>query len=259
MKIIGCIKQVPGFTEVKINPETNTLMREGVEAIINPFDMYAMEEGLRLREKHGGTVTVLSMGPPQVETALREALSYGTDEAVMVSDKAFAGSDTLATSSVLAAAVRALGGADILLMGWQAIDGDTGQVGPETEENLGMAHITEIMMIEGIDGGVITLRRMVENGYVRLCTALPVLMTVFKEINESRPASFKGKLKARQEAVKHLGIGDLGLNADLAGLSGSPTRVMKIFSLPKPKGGKVFDGEPKTAVAALLEEMKKRE
>lgn len=257
MKIVVCIKQVPGSTEVKINPETNTLMREGVEAIINPFDMYALEEGLRLKEKYGGSVTILSMGPPQVEHALREALSFGADEAVMVTDKAFAGSDTLATSSVLAAAIRALGGSDIILMGRQAIDGDTGQVGPETAENLGIGHITEIKMIEGIDNNLITVRRMVENGYVRLRAPLPVLMTVVKEINEPRPASFKGKMKARQAVIKHMSIQDLGLSEELAGLSGSPTRVMKIFTPPKPKGGKVFDGDPKAAVSALLAEMRK--
>ena len=252
MHIAVCIKQVPGTTEVQINPETGTLMREGVEGIINPFDLYALEEGIRLKEKYGGTVTVLSMGPSQVESSIREAISYGADEGVMISDRAFAGSDTLATSGTLAAALRILGPFDVILMGRQAIDGDTGQVGPETAEHLGIPHVTEVKMIEGIEGNRITLRRMLEHGYLRLKAPLPILLTVVKEINTPRPASFKGKLRARQVTIKTLSAHDLGLASDIVGLSGSPTRVIRVFTPPKPGGGKVFTGEPREAVANLL-------
>ncbi|MFQ3620575.1 MAG: electron transfer flavoprotein subunit beta/FixA family protein [Spirochaetales bacterium] len=258
MEIVVCIKQVPGITEVQINPQTGTLMREGIEAIINPFDLYALEEGLRLKEKYGGRVTVLSMGPPQVEEAIREALSYGADEGVRVTDRAFAGSDTLATAGTLAAAIRTLGTVDIILMGRQAIDGDTGQVGPETAEHLGIPHVTEIKKIETIEGKVITLQRMLEHGYLRLRAPLPILLTVVKEINVPRPASFKGKLKARQMEIRTLTAEDLHLSASLMGLSGSPTRVVKIFTPPKPKGGKVFEGSPKETVAALLQALKEQ-
>ena len=151
MNIVVCIKQVPDSTNVRINPETNTLMREGVASIINPFDAYALEEGVRLKEKHGGKVTVISMGPPQVEAALREAISLGADETVLLSDRAFAGADTLATAYTLAAGIRKLGGADLILMGRQAIDGDTGQVGPGVAENLGLPHVTDVRKIESID------------------------------------------------------------------------------------------------------------
>ena len=256
MNIIVCIKQVPGSTEIQINPETNTLMRDSVEAVINPFDLYALEEGLRLKERYGGTVTVLSMGPAHVESALREALSYGVDEAVMITDRAFAGADTLATALTLSAAIRTLGEPDLILMGRQAIDGDTGQVGPSTAENLSVPHVTEVRKIESIEQGVMVVQRMLEDGYLRMAVALPAVVTVVKEINEPRPASFKGKLRARQAQIRILGAQDLGISGDSVGLNGSPTRVMKIFSPPKPTGGKVFNGDARSAVAELIAELK---
>ena len=184
MKIIVCIKQVPDTTNVRIDPETNTLIREGVESIINPFDEYALEEGIRLQEEYGGETNALSMGPPQVETALRDTLSMGIQNAYLLCDRAFAGADTLATGYTLAAGIRKLGGADIILMGRQAIDGDTGQVGPGVAENLNIPHITDIKKIERVDeDGTLIGQRAVEDGYVRLKTRLPVVLTVVKEIN----------------------------------------------------------------------------
>ncbi len=258
MNIVVCIKQVPDTTSVRINPETNTLMREGVASIINPFDAYALEEGVRLKEKHGGKVTVISMGPPQVDAALREAISLGADEAVLLSDRAFAGADTLATAFTLAAGIRKLGGADLILMGRQAIDGDTGQVGPGVAENLGLPHVTDVRKIEGIDTeGTIVLERLLEEGYLRLKTRLPMIMTVVKEINEPRLPSLKGKLSAKKAAITVWAAKDLELDPVRIGLNGSPTQVMKIFTPPKPAGGKVFQGEVQQAVAQLLEELKK--
>ena len=199
MKIIVCIKQVPDTTNVRIDPETNTLIREGVESIINPFDEYALEEGIRLQEEYGGETSALSMGPPQGENALRDTLSMGMQNAYLVCDRAFAGADTLATGYTLAAGIRKLGGADIILMGRQAIDGDTGQVGPGVAENLGIPHITDIKKIERIDeDGTLIVQRAVEDGYVRLKTRLPVVLTVVKEINEPRLPSLKGKMKAKK-------------------------------------------------------------
>jgi electron transfer flavoprotein beta subunit len=279
VKVIVCIKQVPDTTNVRINPETNTLVREGVQSIINPFDCYALEEGIRIREKHGGTVTVLTMGPPQAAEALREAISLGADEAVLVSDRAFAGADTLATAYTLAAAIRKLGGeaakseggeaakseggeaakpagdVDIILMGRQAIDGDTGQVGPGVAENLGIPHVTDIRKIEEISGPRIVVERLLEEGYARLATSLPVVLTVVKEINEPRLPSLKGKLAAKKKEIPILKAAELEADPERFGLVGSPTQVMKIFTPPKPSGGKKFTGEPSETVGALLAEL----
>jgi electron transfer flavoprotein beta subunit len=255
LKVIVCIKQVPDTTNVRINPETNTLVREGVQSIINPFDCYALEEGIRIREKHGGTVTVLTMGPPQAVEALREAISLGADEAVLVSDRAFAGADTLATAYTLAASIRKLEGADIILMGRQAIDGDTGQVGPGVAENLGISHITDIRKIEEIAGSRIVVERLLEEGYARLATSLPVVLTVVKEINEPRLPSLKGKLAAKKKEIPVLKAAELEADPERFGLVGSPTQVMKIFTPPKPSGGKKFTGEPAETVGALLAEL----
>ena len=253
MKIVVCIKQVPDTTNVRINPETNTLMREGVDSIINPFDMYALEEGIRLKEKHGGSVVALSMGPPQVESALREAISLGVDEAVLLSDRSFAGADTLATAYTLARGIRKIGKVDLVLMGRQAIDGDTGQVGPGVAENLGLPHVTEIRKIEEVaEERTIVVERLLEDGYLRLKTTLPVILTVVKEINEPRLPSLKGKMAAKKAQVAVWSAADLELDTQRIGLTGSPTQVMKIFTPSRPSGGKVFEGDVRSAVAQLL-------
>lgn len=257
LQIAVCIKQVPDTTNIRIHPETNTLIREGVESIINPFDMYALEEALRLKERYGGSVTVLSMGPPQAETALREALSFGPDRAILLSDRAFAGADTLATSLTLSAAIRKTGRMDIILAGKQAMDGDTGQVGPGIAENLDIPHVTDIRKIEDIDSDRrITVQRLMEEGYVRLRASLPMLLTVVKEINEPRLPSLRGKMNAKKAEIPLWTADDIGLEPEVTGLDGSPTQVMKIFSPPKPEGGKVFKGEIPESVATLLSELK---
>jgi electron transfer flavoprotein alpha/beta subunit len=257
LKIIVCIKQVPDTTNIRIDPETNTLIREGVESIINPFDEYALEEGIRLQEEYGGETSSLSMGPPQVENALRNTLSMGIQNAYLLCDRAFAGADTLATGYTLAAGIRKLGGADIILMGRQAIDGDTGQVGPGVAENLGIAHITDIKKIERVDeNGTLIVQRAVEDGYVRLKTRLPVLLTVVKEINEPRLPSLKNKMLARKKEIKIWNKDDLEVDPDRLGLNGSPTWVTKIFTPPKSQRGMLFKGEKSEAVSALLQELR---
>jgi len=255
VKVIVCIKQVPDTTNVRINPETNTLVREGVQSIINPFDVYALEEGVRLKEKHGGIVTVITMGPPQATEALRDAIALGADNAYLVSDRAFAGADTLATAYALARTVRKLGGADVILMGRQAIDGDTGQVGPGVAENLGISHITDIKKIEEIKDCRIIVERLLEDGYARLAARLPVVLTVVKEINTPRLPSLKGKLAAKKAEIPILKASDIDADAERIGLNGSPTQVMKIFTPPRPSGGKKFTGEPAATVEALLNEL----
>ena len=256
MKIIVCIKQVPDTTDVRINPQTNTLIREGVESIVNPFDMYAIEEAIRLKEKHGGSVTVMTMGAPMAESALREALGLGCDEAVLLTDRAFAGADTLATGYTLAAGINALDGADVILMGKQAADGDTGQVGPSVAENLGLVHITDIRKIEGIEDGAITVARLLEDGYVRMRTRLPVVLTVVKEINEPRLPSLRGKMAAKKAEIKSFTHEQIDVDAQRIGLNGSPTQVVRIFTPPRPTGGKIITGEVPEAVAELLSDLK---
>jgi len=252
MKIIVCIKQVPETTEVKINPETNTLIREGVKSIINPFDMYALEEALRLKEKFGGKTTVLTMGPPQAESALREAIAMGQDEAILISDRAFAGSDTWATSHTLAAAIKKIGEFDLILCGKQASDGDTAQVGPGISAHLDIPQVTYVKKIEEIKDGFARVQRMTEEGYDIIETPLPALFTVVKEINEPRLPSLKGMMRAKQAKILHWTHKDLKVDKNYIGLDGSPTRVIKIFTPVPRAGGQMLKGEPAEIAQQLI-------
>lgn len=254
--IIVCIKQVPDTADVKINPETNTLVREGVQSIINPFDMYAIEEALRLKEKFGGKTCVVTMGPPQAEAALKEAVSMGIDEAYLVSDRAFAGSDTLATSYTLAKAVKKIGDFSIILCGKQASDGDTAQVGPGISTHLDIPQVTYVKKIEDIKDNLARVERMTEEGFDILETPLPCLLTVVKEINEPRLPSLKGKMRAKNIKIQLLNAASLELEEDRLGLKGSPTQVVKIFSPERRKGGEIFSGPAEDGVEKLAEILK---
>jgi len=256
MHIVVCIKQVPNTTEVRINPETNTLIREGVESVINPFDMYAIEEAMRLKEKFGGKVTIISMGPPQAESALREAISMGCDEAMLVTDRAFAGSDTWATSYILSRAIKKIGGFDIIICGKQASDGDTAQVGPGISTHLDIPQVTYVKKIEKIDGKTARVERMTEEGFDIIDTPIPCLLTVVKEINEPRLPSLKGKMRAKKAEIKRLTAEDLNCDFDKIGLDGSPTRVVKIFTPPARKGGQILKGDTGEIVEKLFKELK---
>jgi electron transfer flavoprotein beta subunit len=256
MDIVVCIKQVPNTADVKIDPQTNTLIREGVESIVNPFDMYAIEEGLRLREKLGGKVTALSMGPPQAEAALREAIAMGVDEGILVSDRAFAGSDTWATSYTLCMALRRIGRFDLILCGKQASDGDTAQVGPGIATHLDLPQITYVRKVEQIDGQRIVAERLLENGYESIEAPLPCLMTVVKEINEPRLPSLKGKMKARKAEIVKWSAADVQADPKKTGLEGSPTKVVKIFTPPPREGGEIFTGDPQEFVPQLVQKLK---
>jgi electron transfer flavoprotein beta subunit len=256
MKIVVCIKQVPNTTDVRINPETNTLIREGVESIINPFDMYAIEEGIRLKEKHGGETIVLTMGAPMADSALREAISLGIDKAVLLTDRGFAGADTLATGFTLAAAIDQLDGADVILMGKQASDGDTGQVGPGVAQNLGIPHITDVRRIEEIADGKITVQRLLEDGYLRLRTNLPAVITVVKEINKPRLPSLRGITRSKSAVIPVWKAADLGVDKDMVGLSGSATKVIKIFFPKRESHGQVLSGPLESQVDSLLEKLR---
>lgn len=229
MKIAVLIKQVPDTSEVRINPETGTLMREGVPSIINPYDLHAIEAAVAIKEQNGATVTVLTMGPPQAEEALKDAIAMGADEAVLVTDRAFAGSDTWATSYALSQALRKLG-ADLIFCGKQAIDGDTAQVGPGVAEMLDIPHVAYVKSIEGLSDGAIRVRRLMDEGYDVVEAKLPALLTVVRELNTPRLPSMKGKMKAKKAVIPRWSAADIGADEAKLGLKGSPTQVKKIFA-----------------------------
>ncbi len=252
MNIVVCIKQVPNTTDVKIDPVTNTLIRDGVESIINPFDTYAIEEAVRLKERFGGHVTVITMGPPQAENALKEAISLGCDEAILVSDRKFAGSDTWATSYTLACAIKKIGAFDIIICGKQASDGDTAQVGPGISMHLDIPQVTYVKKIEEISSNSAKVERMMEEGYDIIETPLPCLFTVVKEINTPRLPSLKGMMKAKSAKIIKWTAEDIDCDPKNIGLDGSPTRVIKIFTPPPRKGGEILIGDPHEVADKLV-------
>ncbi len=256
MRLIVCIKQVPDTAEVRINPETNTLIREGVPSIINPYDMHALEAAIAIKERKGGKVTVLTMGPPQAETALREAISIGADDGVLLTDRAFAGSDTWATSFALYKAALKIG-FDIIICGKQAIDGDTAQVGPEMAEFLNIPHISYVKAIEDISESSITVQRMMDDGYDVVRSKLPVLLTVVKELNTPRLPSLKGKMAAKKAVINKMTKESIEAEEDNLGLKGSPTMVKNIFAPEAKKDRKMLTGSIEQQVDQLLEELRR--
>ncbi len=235
MKIIVCIKQVPDAKDVRLDPETNTLAREGVQSIMNPYDQHAVEEAVSLKEQLGGEVTVLSMGPPQAEEVLKQAISCGADNAVLISDRAFAGADTWATSYTLAKAVQKIGKFDLILCGKQAIDGDTAQVGPGLAIQLEIPFVTCIQKIREANDTELVMERMMDDGYDVIAANYPVLLTVVKDINQPRVPSLKGKMKAKKVQIQVLSAEDVGADSTKIGLAGSPTQVVDVFP-PPPRG-----------------------
>jgi electron transfer flavoprotein beta subunit len=256
MNIVVCLKQVPGTTEVKINPETNTLIRQGIKNIINPFDTYALEEGVRLKEKYGGKVTAVTMGPSQALDMLREAISLGADEAVLLSDTAFAGADTWATAYTLAAAVKKLGAIDLVICGRQSTDGDTAQVGPEMAEMLNVPFVAYVGLIEEVSEGSFKLRRLTDEGHEVIQSPLPALITVTKEINVPRLPSLRGIMKSKSAKIPTWTAADLEVSADKVGLSGSFTRVVKIFTPRREKKAEMLQGDTETQVSSLMSRLK---
>lgn len=252
MKIVVCVKQVPDTAEVRINPETNTLMRDGVPSIINPYDMHAIEAGLQLREMAGGDVTAVTMGPPQAEQALREAISMGVDKAVLLTDRLFAGSDTWATAYALYKAIAHIG-ADIIICGKQAIDGDTAQVGPEIAEFLDIPHISYIRKIVEVGTDRIVVQRLMDDGFDVVESSLPVLLTVVRELNVPRLPSLKGKMAAKKAEIVRLAAADLKVDEQDLGLKGSPTQVRNIFAPEAKTNRTMLHGTPEEMVNQLVE------
>ncbi|MFW5857229.1 MAG: electron transfer flavoprotein subunit beta/FixA family protein [Planctomycetota bacterium] len=259
MKIVVCIKQVPATHDVKIDPETKRLVREGVEAVMNPFDTYALEQGVLLREQHGGEVIALSMGPKKAEATLREAISCGADRAILLSDRAFAGSDTWATSYALSQAVRTIGDVDLVLCGKQAIDGDTAQVGPGIAAHLGWPQATYVSaMREGTEQTIVA-QRMHEDGYDVCEVDLPAVVTVVKDINTPRIPSLKTRMAAKKAEIPLWDAA--GIDADPAklGLDGSPTRVVETNPPPAREAKTlVLDGEAAESARKLVHELRMR-
>lgn len=230
MKIIIPVKQVPETSNVKMDEKTGTMVRDGVESILNPLDLYAVEAGIRLKEQFGGEVTVISMGPPKAVEVIKEALSMGCDKGVLLSAKEFAGSDTFATSYVLAQAIKKLSSFDLILCGERATDGDTGQVGPGIASLLDLPLSTFTSEITEIAEEKIQVKRLIEGGYELIELKLPAVLTVVKEVSDPRLPTLSGKLKSKTIDIPVWGPKDMDLDAELLGLKGSPTRVVNIFT-----------------------------
>lgn len=258
MNIIVCIKQVPDTTEVRIDSTTNTLIRDGVPSIINPFDLNAIEEALRLKEKVGkeSKVIVISMGPPQVVSALKDTIALGVDETILLSDRKFAGADTWATSYTLSKGIQKIGQFDVIFCGKQAIDGDTAQVGPGVAEFLQIPQVTYVRKIREVAEDHLVVERLTETGFDVIKTSLPVLFTVVKEINEPRLPSLRNKMKAKKHEPVVWTADDVQADIENIGLDGSPTQVVKIFSPEINITGELLQGEPEEVASSLLDKLK---
>lgn len=263
MDIFILIKQVPETSNVKINEETGTMIREGVESIINPLDLYSIEVGIQLKEKYGGKVTVITLGPPKAEKALKEAIAMGCDEGILISGKEFSGSDTLATSYALSEAIKKIGNYDLILAGERATDGDTGQVGPGVASFLDLPLGTYISKIVETTDKEIIVERLVESGYETLQLQLPAVMTVVKEISFPRLPTLRGKQKAKKIEIPVWSKENMQFNMSKLGLKGSPTRVVKISHPKVTRNGTVLkakdDESINEAVDKLLVFMRSKE
>jgi len=258
VNILVCVKQVPDTAQIKIDPDTNTLVRAGVAGILNPFDAYALEMAARIKDNLGGAVTCMSMGPEQAASVLRHCLAVGADKAYLVSDRAFGGSDTLATSYVLSAAIshieKSEGKFDLIFCGKQAIDGDTAQVGPELAEHLDLPQITCAIEADS-DGKTVTVKRVTEHGYELIEADLPCVVTVTKPAYEPRLPTIKGKIAAARAQINVLAAADFFVDLSRVGLRGSPTKVLETFVPPAKKGGVMIQEESASAAAKKLYSM----
>jgi electron transfer flavoprotein beta subunit len=255
LKIIVPIKQVPETSNVRMDPETGTVIRTGIETVVNPLDLYALETALRLKERHGGSVTVLTMGPPQAVRALKEAVAMGCDQAVLVSDRKFGGSDTWATSYTLAQAIKKIGAFDLIVAGERATDGDTAQVGPGIASWLDCPLATYVAKIEAISDSRITLERLVEDGYQILSMPFPCLITVVKEIASPRLPTLRGKMNSRQLQIPVFNTENMVLEPTALGLKGSPTKVVKIDRPKVTRSGRLVRAEDDEQVASAVDQL----
>jgi electron transfer flavoprotein beta subunit len=258
MDIIVLIKQVPDTTEVKLDPKTGNLIREGIDSIINPDDKHALEAAIQLKETSGGKVTAVTMGPPQAIDAISEALGMGVDKGILLSDRAFAGADTWATSSTLGKAIEKIGQYDLILCGRQAIDGDTAQIGPQLAEYLGIPHVSYVCAIDETRKKGIVVKRRLEDGYEQIQCTLPALMTVIDELNTPRYPMVGDLIAACQEKapITLWNAADIGVQTRDVGLEGSLTHVIKTFSPKFKREGEILEGDAKAAVSTLMGKLK---
>ncbi len=256
MRIVVCVKEVPDTTEVKIDPVTNTLIRQGVPSIINPFDLNALEEALQIKDTIGAEVIVISMGPPSVEKNLKELIAMGADKAILITDREFAGADTWATSMTLSRAIEKIGDVDLIVTGKQAIDGDTAQVGPGIAEFLQIPQIIFIQRILDTNGKTIKARRATEAGYEDVEADLPAVISIIKSTKDPRLPSLRGMMKAKRVEIPHMDIEALELPTSEVGLDGSPTKVVKIFSPKREHTGRILEGEKDEIAKELISELR---
>ncbi len=256
MNIVVCVKQVPDTTAVKIDPKTGTLIRDGVPSIINPEDRHALEAALKIKEEIGGKVTVISMGLPMAKAALREALCMGADEAVLLTDRALGGADTLATSKALAGAIKTLN-PDIVLGGRQAIDGDTAQVGPEIAEHLDIPQVTYVQDVK-VEGDTLIVNRALEDGHQVVEVKTPCLLTAIEELNTPRYMNVARIFETSDDEIKVMGAADIDVPVEELGLKGSPTKVAKSMTKEVKGAGELVKEEPKEAVAYVLGKLKEK-
>lgn len=253
MKIVVCIKQVPATNEVRMDPVTNTIIREGIESVVNPFDAFAIEEALRLKERCGWEAVALSMGILSVETILREGLALGLDGAYLLSDRSFAGADTVATAYTLGLGIEHIKDAGLILCGKMASDGDTAQVGPMLAETLDIPHITDVCEIEEATEEYLLCRKLTDDGYIRVKVQLPAVVTVTKEINIPRLPSVRGILDSVNATVSILNAGSLQPEEERIGLKGSPTQVVRTFIPDLHIENQWLEGDTRQQAGALLE------
>lgn len=256
MNIVVCLKQVPDTTAVKIDPKTGTLIREGVPAIINPEDKHALEGAIQLKEQVGGKVTVISMGIPAAKAALREALCMGADEAILLTDRALGGADTLATSKALAGVIKTLD-YDLIFAGRQAIDGDTAQVGPEIAEHLGIPQVTYVQDVK-VDGDTLTVNRALEDGHQVVEVKTPCLLTAIEELNETRYMNVARIFSTSDDEIKIMTAADIDVPVEELGLKGSPTKVKKSMTKEVKGAGELVKDAPKEAVAYVLGKLQEK-
>jgi electron transfer flavoprotein beta subunit len=258
MNIAVCVKQVPVSNNVSIDPVTHSLVRESAESMLNPADANALEEAVALKGQHGGQVIAFTMGPPSAEKALRTALAMGADDAVLVTDRAFAGADTVATARVLAESVKLRGEFDLIMAGSESSDGATGQVGPMLAEFLNLPHLTEVRKIEGVDAGCLRALKKFKNGFLRAAVRLPAVLTVSFGCNEPRLPTFLSQISANKKSVPAYTNKELGLPPDKVGLAGSPTEVIDTFEAERKKNAELLSGSAEEIAAKILALIEKK-
>lgn len=257
MEIVVCIKQVPDTTEIKINPVTGTLIRDGVPSIMNPDDKGGLELALRMKDQYGAHVTVITMGPPQADLVLREALAMGADDAILLTDRKFAGADTLATSNALAGALRTLKW-NLIITGRQAIDGDTAQVGPQIAEHLDIPQISYVANLERKSDNEFLVKKETEEGYQMLEVSAPCLLTVLASANKARYMSVPGIVDAYNKEVQLWSADKIDVDETKLGLKGSPTKVLKAFAKGMKQAGQVYEVEAEEAVGLIISKLQEK-